>query len=260
MCAAIVLDVTLKTADATQTDADLQEEDMGRSRYTDAQRAAVLELRRAGRKAEAIAVTLGIPASTVYSMCRAAGLKSNLGRPPACNRHDHEKIAELRKKGLSTRKIAEQVGCSHSTVGNVLRSMGLGKVRKSSSSKAEFAPELVARVVRRYAEGASLDDLGVEETMRKQKIKRILRSAGVQIRGGGGGDRRFVGRATMRWRLVWNADDDEQWAHLETGTTCTLTDRGLEACERRFIVLEPEMAGHFATRDEALEAVEARKP
>ena len=128
---------------------------MGRSRYTDAQRAAVIELRRAGHKAEAIAVTLGIPASTVYSMCRAAGLKSNLGRPPACNRHDHEKIAELRKKGLSTRKIAEQVGCSHSTVGNVLRSMGLGKVRKPSAAKAaEFAPELVARVVRRYAEGA----------------------------------------------------------------------------------------------------------
>jgi hypothetical protein len=259
MCAAIVLDVTLKTADATQTDATIQEEDVGRSRYTDAQRAAAIELRRAGHKAEAVAVTLGIPVSTVYSMCRAAGLKSHMGRPQACNRHDHEKIAELRKKGLSTRKIAEQVGCSHSTVGNVLREMGLGKVSKPTKG-GEFAPELVARVVRRYAEGANLDDLGVEETMRKQKIKRILRSAGVQIRGGGGGDRRFVGRATMRWRLIWNEDDDEQWAHLETGVTCTLTDRGLEACEKRFIVLEPELAGHFATRDDALEAVEARKP
>jgi hypothetical protein len=69
-----------------------------------------------------------------------------------------------------------------------------------------------------------------------------------------------VGRATLRWRLVWNADDDEQWRHFETGETVTLTDRGLEARDKRFIVLEPEMSGHFATRDEALEAVEARKP
>ncbi len=262
MCAAIVSDVTnQERADATQTNASINEEAMGRSRYTEAQRAAVIELRRAGHKAEAVAITLGIPVSTVYSMCRAAGLKSNLGRPPACNRHDHEKIAELRKQGLSTRKIAEKVGCSHSTVGNVLRSMGLGKVRKPSASKAaEFAPELVARVVRRYAEGASLEGLGLEMTLHKHKIRRILRAAGVQIRGGGGGDRRFVGRATMRWRLVWNADDDEQWRHFETGETVTLTDRGLEARDKRFIVLEPELAGHFATRDEALEAVEARKP
>ncbi len=233
---------------------------MGRSRYTEAQIAAVLELRRAGLKAEAVGIALGIPVSTVYTMCRRSGLASQKGRPYATNQYDHEKIVELRKQGLSTRKIAEEIGCSHSTVNNVLHSKGLTKARKPSAKAGKFAPELVARVVRKYAQGASLEELGAAESKRPATIRKILRSAGMQVRAPGGGARRFVGRATLRWVLVWNEDDDEQWRHFETGVMCTITDRGVEARERRFIVLEPEMAGHFATRDEALEAVEARKP
>jgi len=249
-----------RQADATQTDASINEEAMGRSRYTEAQIAAVLELRRAGHNAQYIGLTLNIPISTVYTMCRRAGFGGNGRGRKRSTHYDHDKIAGLRQQGLSTRAIAEQVGCSHATVNAVLHSRGLAKIKAQSASAGDFAPELVARVVRRYAEGASLEDLGVEETLRSKTIRRILRAAGVQIRGGGGGDRRFVGRATLRWRLVWNADDDEQWRHFETGETVTLTDRGLEARDKRFIVLEPEMSGHFATRDEALEAVEARKP
>lgn len=250
-----------RQADATQTDASINEEgEVGRSRYTEAQIAAVLELRRAGHNAQYIGITLNIPISTVYTMCRRAGFDGNGRGRKRSTHYDHDKIAGLRQQGLSTRAIADQVGCSHATVNAVLHSRGLAKIKAQSASAGDFAPELVARVVRRYAEGASLEDLGVEETLRSKTIRRILRAAGVQIRGGGGGDRRFVGRATMRWRLVWNADDDEQWRHFETGETCTLTDRGLEARDKRFIVLEPELAGHFATRDEALEAVEARKP
>jgi hypothetical protein len=232
---------------------------MGKTQYTEAQIAAVVELRRSGRTAQQIMETLGVPMSTVYTMCRRAGLPramSKKGRKRATH-YDHDKIEALCKEGLSTRKIAAKIGCSHATVNAVLHSRGLSKLKNHSSRAGDFEPARVARVVRGYADGRTLVELAKAEGIGRSKIRKILASAGVEIRTPGGGDRRFTGRATMRWRLIWNEDDDEQWRHFETGKTCTLTDRGIEAAEERFIVLEPELGARFATRDLALEAVEA---
>ena len=80
---------------------------MGRSRYTEAQIAAVLELRRAGHNAQYIGITLGIPISTVYTMCRRAGFGGNGRGRKRSTHYDHDKIAGLRPQGLSTRAIAE---------------------------------------------------------------------------------------------------------------------------------------------------------
>ena len=95
---------------------------MGRSKYTEAQIAAVVELRRSGKTAQQIAIMLNIPMSTIYTMCRRAGLDSGMskkGRKRATH-YDHDKIEALCKEGLSTRKIAAEIGCSHATVNAVL--------------------------------------------------------------------------------------------------------------------------------------------
>lgn len=226
----------------------------GKSIYTDTQVDLIRRLIGEGKSLRQVSEATGIPKTSVYYLTR----RHNIKPPPSARQtFDYDHIVKLRRRGLGVQSIADEVGCSMSTVSKALRLAGMGSAKKRIHTYSRSKRERIARL---YLTGANLGDIAQLEGVAIKSARKIILGEGVSIRAPGGGARRTLEelRVTDRWRLVSSVDDDETWEHVSTGSSCVITDRGKAVTDDRFIVLDPDLGG-YRSREEALDAVEAHK-
>ena len=234
----------------------------GKSIYTDTQVEDIRRLIGEGKSLREVSEATGIPKTSVYYLTR----RHNIKPPPSSRTFGHDKlgchfdydeIVQLRRKGMSVQCIADEVGCSPSTVSKALKRAGMGSAKKRIHT---YSMTKRKRITSLYLAGANLDDIAKMEGIAIKSARKVILGEGVAIRAPGGGARRTLEElaVTDRWRLVSSVDDDETWEHVATGQACVITDRGKTVADNRFIVLDPDLGG-YRSREEALDAVEAHK-
>lgn len=93
-----------------------------------------------------------------------------------------ELIADLYRKGQSTRQIAVAVNMDHSGVRLVLKRMGVEMRGHASVGRGKkTTPETEAEIVRLYARGHSIKSVGgmVSPTVSNDTVRRVLNAAGI---------------------------------------------------------------------------------
>lgn len=103
------------------------------------------------------------------------------GKPPSVlEPSQYEEIIHLYGLGLSMREVGEKFGVTPMPIRNVLYSHGVKIRRKGWTKQLDSYAERDARVVESYKTGKSMEDVGRQFGISRERVRQVLRRSGYQ--------------------------------------------------------------------------------
>jgi len=143
----------------------------------------VLEMYQGGMSSSQVAEKLGIGSSTVCRIVkRLDGKVRTNSEAKGVSTEIEQQVFEMYKFNINSYQIAEKLGISHATVGNIVRRLG-GKIRTKSEAQTKAISKVKAsQYFRLYEAGYSSRQIAEAYGVSSSTIHGLLKRSGYKLR------------------------------------------------------------------------------